>query len=280
MRRSRHPPPGCPRSSYFHGGGFVVGDLETHDGLCRLLANEASVRVIAVDYRLAPEHPFPAAYDDAVAALRHIAANASELGVDATRIAVGGDSAGGALAAEVAQHARDAGGLRIAYQLLLFPVTQIGEETPSLRANATGYLLERAWLEWCYAHYAPSGTDLKDARLSPLHAESLAGLPPAYVMLAGYDPLHDEGADYAKKLREAGVAVKLADYPDLVHDFIYLTAPPQATAALKARLRRSEPRLRRDELAGIEDAPGIENALDRAQHLDAEFAFFGCIQGR
>lgn len=224
-----------PTLVFYHGGGFVIGDLETHDGLCRLIANEAGVRVISVDYRLAPEHKFPAAADDAYAALAFVEANAAELGVDANRIAVGGDSAGGQLAAVTAQSARDKGGPRLSFQLLLFPVTQIGEVTPSLANFAEGYFLERKGLEWFYAHYLPAGADTKDPRLSPLAAASLTNLPPAYVMTAGYDPLHDEGCAYAAKLKAAGVAVECADYPGLVHDFIYLQAVlPQAPAALKA----------------------------------------------
>lgn len=222
-----------PTLVYFHGGGFVIGDLETHDGLCRQFASEGGYRVIAVDYRLAPEHKFPAALDDAVAAVEWIEANASELGVDANRIAVGGDSAGGALAACVAQHARAKGGPRIAYQLLMFPVTRIGGETASLREFALGYFLDKPTIDWFFAHYIPAGTDTAQARVSPLNAGDLSGLPPAYVMLGGFDPLHDEGAAYAGRLRDAGVRVDVADYSDLVHCFIYMQAVlPQAREAV------------------------------------------------
>ena len=222
-----------PTLVYFHGGGFVIGDLETHDGLCRQFANEGGFAVIAVDYRRAPEHEFPAALDDAIAAVEWIEAHASELGVDANRIAVGGDSAGGALAAEVAQAAKAKGGLALAAQMLLFPVTQIGEETSSLREFAVGYFLEKETLDWFYASYLPAGADRNDPKISPLRARDVAGLPPAFVMLGGFDPLHDEGMQYADKLRAAGVKVTVADHTDMVHCFIYLQAVlPQAHEAL------------------------------------------------
>jgi acetyl esterase len=224
-----------PTLVYYHGGGFVIGDLDTHDGLCRMFANEASVRVIAVDYRLAPEHKFPAAVEDAYAALQWIEANASELGVDANRLAVGGDSAGGGLAAVVAQMAKEKSGPRLAFQMLLFPVTQIGSQTNSMRERASGFFLEKATLDWFFDNYLEKGADKSDVRMSPLLADNFGGLPPAYVMVAGYDPLHDEGVAYAEKLRAAGIAVTVADYPDLVHDFIYLQAVlPQASAAVRA----------------------------------------------
>ncbi len=224
-----------PTLVFFHGGGWVIGDLETHDGLCRMFANEGSLKVIAVDYRLAPENPFPAAIEDAFAAVSWIEANASQLGVDPNRIAVGGDSAGGGLAASVAQLAQAAGAPHLGFQLLMFPVTQVGGDTPSLRDFAKGYFLETRTLEWFYNHYAPRAQDRGDARASPLLAEAVSGLPDAYVMLAGYDPLHDEGLHYAEKLRGAGVSVTVADYPDLVHDFIYMQAVlPQAHEAVAA----------------------------------------------
>lgn len=223
-----------PALIFFHGGGFVIGNLETHDGLCRLLANEASCRVIAVDYRLAPEHKFPAAIDDAFAATVWIEANAASLGVDANRLAVGGDSAGGGLAASVAQMMQVKGKAKLAFQLLLFPVTHIGGDTISLRDFAENYFLETQTLNWFYDHYVPNADDRNDPRASPLLCEDLSGLPPAYVVVAGFDPLHDEGAAYAEKLRDAGVSVTLDDYPDMVHDFIYLQSVlPQAPDALK-----------------------------------------------
>ncbi|MBV8977497.1 MAG: alpha/beta hydrolase [Alphaproteobacteria bacterium] len=226
-------PPGA--LVYFHGGGFVIGDLETHDAICRQFANDGGFAVIAVDYRLAPEHKFPAAVDDALSAIDWIAAHAGEIGIDAGRIAVGGDSAGGALAAVVAQQAKLRGHPRIAFQMLLFPVTQIGEHTASRKEFATGYFLDGESLDWFFAHYLPSSPDLRDARISPLHAADFRGLPPAYVMLGGFDPLHDEGLAYARKLQDAGVAVEIADYSDHVHCFIYMQAVlPQARAAVTA----------------------------------------------
>ncbi len=234
-----------PALVFYHGGGFVIGDLDTHDGLCRILANESGARVIAVDYRLAPEHKFPAAADDAYAALRWVAANCGRLGIDANRLAVGGDSAGAALATVVARTARDERGPKLAFQLLLFPVTDVGADTPSRREYVEGYFLDKRTLDWFFAKYLESGTDLRDPRLSPLHIRDARGLPPAYLLTAGCDPLHDEGIQYAEKLRAAGVPVTVIDYPDLVHDFIYLhgilpqagEALRAAAAALKAALR-------------------------------------------
>lgn len=232
-----------PALLFFHGGGYVIGDLETHDGLCRILANEAGVRVVAVDYRLAPEHKFPAAVDDALAALRHVLDHAAELGIDPDRLAVGGDSAGGGLAAVLAQQAARTG-QRLRLQMLLFPVTQIGQDTPSLTNFAEGYFLEREGLRWFYGHYLPENANRDDPRISPLKAQDVKGLAPAFVMLAGFDPLHDEGLLYADRLRQAGVPVTLQDYPDMVHDFIYMvsalpaarTALSGAASALKAAL--------------------------------------------
>jgi len=220
---------------YYHGGGFVIGDLDTHDGLCRMFANEAGCRVVAVHYRLAPEDKFPAAVEDAFAALTWVEASASRLGIDANRIAVGGESAGGALAAAVAQIAREKGVPTLAFQLLLFPVTQIGGDTSSLREFAVGYFLEKRTLDWFYGHYLPANADTSDPRISPLRATDMSGLPPAYVMLGGFDPLHDEGQQYADKLRAAGVPVTVADYGDMIHCFIYLqTILPQAREAVEA----------------------------------------------
>jgi acetyl esterase len=222
-----------PTLVYFHGGGFVAGSLQSHDGLCRLFTAEGGFKVIALDYRLAPEHPWPAAVDDAWAALQWIEENASDLGVDAGRIAVGGDSAGGMLAAIVTQLAREKGGVKIAYQMLLFPNTQVGGETSSMNEFAVGYFLERRVIDYFNSLYLPADADRNSPKVSPLRAKSFAGLPPAYVMLGGYDPLHDEGLAYADKLRGAGVKVTIADYPDLVHGFIYLqTVLPQAHEAV------------------------------------------------
>jgi acetyl esterase len=226
-----------PALIYFHGGGFIFGDLETHDGLCRMIANEAQCKVLAVDYRLAPEHKFPAATDDAWAVLQHVDQNAAELGIDANRIAVGGDSAGGNLAAGVAQRAH-AKGMRLVYQLLLFPVTQIGDTTSSLMEFSAGYMLEKKALEYFYEQYLPAGADLSDPLVSPLRAKDMSGLPPAYVMLGGYDPLHDEGEQYAEKMRASGVKVIIDDHTDMVHCFVYFQSVlPQARDALTQAAR-------------------------------------------
>jgi len=223
-----------PALLFFHGGAFRVGDLDSYEPVCRLIAGAAGCRVIAVDYRLAPEHVFPAAVDDAMAAARWVEANASELGVDPNRIAVGGDSAGGNLAAVVAQLAHKEGEPRIACQLLMFPVTQFGSPFPSMQEFGVGYLLEKDALEYCYERYAPREL-WSDARVSPLLTQEIAGLPPAYVMLAGCDPLHDEGLAYAKKLRSGGVKVDVADYHGLIHGFTNFQAVlPQAHEALTA----------------------------------------------
>jgi acetyl esterase len=222
-----------PTLVFFHGGGWVIGSIATHDGLCRLLANDSGCRVISVEYRLSPESKFPGPVDDAFAALAWIEKNAADLGVDANRLAVGGDSAGGGLAAVMAQMAKAKGGPKLAYQLLLFPVTQIGAETKSLKDFAEGYFLERRTLDWFYAQYLPTGAEKSDPRISPLLAKDLSGLPPAFVMLAEFDPLHDEGQDYAQRLRGAGVSVTVPEHPGMTHDFIYLQGIlPQAATAL------------------------------------------------
>jgi acetyl esterase len=224
---------GLPALVYFHGGGFVVGDLDTHDGLCRFIAHEGGFVVVAVDYRRAPENKWPAPLDDAFAATRWIFANAPSLGVDAGRIAIGGDSAGGHLAACVTQAVKDHGGQKIAYQLLLFPGTEFTTDTGSMNRFAVGYMMDRQTIEWCYAQVLPPGTDRSSPSVSPLNARDFSGLPPAYIMLGGYDPLHDEGLAYADKLKAGGVAVTLADYSDMVHCFIYLQSVlPQAHEAL------------------------------------------------
>jgi acetyl esterase len=224
-----------PALIYFHGGSFVVGSLETHDGLCRLLASEGGFRVIAVDYRLAPENKWPAPLEDGFAATSWIFDNAAQLGIDAGRIAIGGDSAGGHLTAVITQLAKGKGGPSLACQLLLFPGTEFTTDTPSMNKYAVGYFLERQALEWCYAQVLPPGADRASPKISPLLASDFSGLPPAYIMLGGYDPLHDEGLAYARKLKAAGVKVTVADYADMVHCFIYLqTVLPQAHDAVAA----------------------------------------------
>lgn len=211
-----------PGLVYFHGGGWVIGDLDTHDALCRTLANETGARVIAVDYRLAPEHAFPAAADDAYAAVKWIEENAAQLGVDPNSIAVAGDSAGGNLAAGVCLMAKQKGGPRIVYQLLIYPVTQWKAETGSMNSFAEGYFLEKQTMHWFFDQYA-TGADPNDWRLSPLAAPDVTGLPRAYIVTAGFDPLKDEGKAYADKLNHAGVAAVYMDYPGMVHGFFNMS---------------------------------------------------------
>jgi len=208
-----------PGLLYFHGGGWVIGDLDTHDVLCRQLTAEAGVTVVNVDYRLAPEHKFPAAADDAWAATRWTVAHASEFGVDAGRLAVGGDSAGGNLAAVVALQARDAGAPLIKLQVLVYPVTDVAAESRSYQDFSEGYMLTRESMRWFTAHYLAAAGQANDWRVSPLRASSHAGLPPALVVTAGFDPLRDEGAAYAAKLQQAGVLVDYVCYGGMIHGF-------------------------------------------------------------
>lgn len=202
-----------PALMYFHGGGWTIGDLDTHDVLCRQLAVGARCAVFSVDYRLGPEHPFPAAVDDCFAATRYVAENAAKLKVSG--IAVGGDSAGGNLAATVALLARDAGGPALAFQLLIYPATDQRMNTPSHERNGQGYLLTRDAMNYFRRSYLPNERDWSDWRASPLLAKSHANLPPALVITAGYDPLVDEGRAYADKL-----GATYREYPDMVHGFI------------------------------------------------------------
>ncbi|MEW6643390.1 MAG: alpha/beta hydrolase [Pseudomonadota bacterium] len=204
---------------FFHGGGWVIGDLESHDVVCRTLAHEGELLVIAVDYRLAPEHKFPAAFDDAVAATAWIAAHARELGIDATRLAVGGDSAGGNLAAVVALAARETGP-KLLGQMLIYPATDLALAHPSHHEPDTDCLLTHAVMVWFRDHYLNSATERDDWRASPARAKSLAGLPPAFVLTAGADPLRDEGDEFARRLADAGVAVTYQTHPGQFHGFI------------------------------------------------------------
>jgi acetyl esterase len=236
-------PTPLPAYVYFHGGGWVIGDLETHDVLCRQLTAASGASVIAVDYRLAPEHKFPAAADDAWAATRWIVAHAAELGLDATRLAVGGDSAGGNLAAVVALLARDAGGPAIRLQVLIYPVTDVLRETRSYEDFAEGYMLTRDSMRWFIAHYLKTREDARDWRVSPLRAPSLAGLPPALVVTAGNDPLRDEGEMYAGRLRDAGVLVDYVCYGGMLHGFAgmgkLLDAAQRVVALIGESLRQA-----------------------------------------
>jgi acetyl esterase len=213
---------------WFHGGGFVIGNLDTHDHACRALANQADCLVVAVDYRLAPECPFPAAVDDCMAALRWVALHAAEIGGDGARIAVGGDSAGANLATVCAILARNEGHPTLVHQLLVYPCTAPEPETASHRAFAEGYVLTRNTITWFYKQYVRSRKDFNDFRFAPLIAEDLSSLPPALVMVAGYDPLRDEGVDYAKRLIEAGNRVTLVNYEGMIHGFLLMGAAVHA----------------------------------------------------
>lgn len=216
---------------YFHGGGFVIGDLETHDDFMRRLCAASGCRVLAVDYRLAPEHPFPAAHDDALAATKWAFDHAAEIGFDPARIAVGGCSAGGNLAACMALELRDDPARRLAFQLLLYPATAMEQETQSRRDLATGYVLTAEVMAWFGQHFAATGH--ADARRAePAHVADLSGLPPALVVTAGFDPLKDEGRAYAERMATAGVRAEHIEYPSFVHDFYIMAsvAPPVVAA--------------------------------------------------
>ncbi|WP_019813831.1 alpha/beta hydrolase [Saccharomonospora saliphila] len=208
-----------PALVFYHGGGWVVGDRDTHDNVARFLAKHARVRVLSVDYRLAPEHPFPAAQEDALAAFDYAVAKASDLGIDGDRIAVGGDSAGGNLAAVTAYAATRRAGPAPVFQLLLYPAVDATVRHRSRELFADGFFLTDEEMTWFIDHYAPDGVDRADPLLSPLRAEDLSGLPPAYLATAGFDPLRDEGEAYADRLREAGVPVALSRQPDLIHGY-------------------------------------------------------------
>ena len=211
--------PNQPVIVYFHGGGFVIGNLDSHDGTCRRLSHGIGCTVVSVDYRLAPEHVYPAAVDDSYATTKWVAEHADFLKIDKTRIAVAGDSAGGNLAAVVAIIARDRGGPALCHQLLTYPVTDMAFKSESYTSNGTGYFLTKDMMAWFGLQYVPSGHDIEDPLLSPLYHKNLAGLPPATVITAEYDPLRDEGEAYAKKLQDAGVPTKLIRYDGVFHGF-------------------------------------------------------------
>ncbi len=224
---------------FFHGGGWVIGDLESHDVACRTLCLESAAAVIAVDYRLAPGHPFPAAVEDCWAATAYIAANGAALGVDASRMAVAGDSAGGNLAAVITQRARKAGGPALRCQVLIYPAVDAHMASPSHEELADGYVLTRRLMDWFYGHYA---VEPQHPEASPILTPDLRGLPPALIVVAGFDPLRDEGEDYGRKLTEQGNQVEVVRYDGMMHGFI--TAPgffDDARAALSLigeRVRR------------------------------------------
>lgn len=205
---------------YFHGGGWVIGDLETHDSLCRHLANAARCVVVSVDYRLAPEHKFPAAVEDCFFATSWVAEQAQALGVDCDRVAVAGDSAGGNLAAVVSLLARDREAPRLCFQALLYPAVDCGMTHPSHERFAEGYLLTRPTMLWFYGHYLRGPADVEDWRASPLRAADLSGVAPALVLTAGNDVLCDEGEAYADRLQQQGALMQLRHFPDQIHGFL------------------------------------------------------------
>jgi acetyl esterase len=213
-----------PALVYYHGGGWVIGDLDTHDVVCRTLANGARCAVFSVEYRKAPESPFPAAVDDCFSALSFVFASSSSLKINPGQIAVGGDSAGGNLATVMALMARDAGGPAfsspISFQVLIYPGCDQRMGHDSINRNAEGYLLTKKSMEYFRSHYLPKKEDWLDWRASPLLAKSLKGLPPAYVITAGFDPLVDEGREYAERMQKEGVAVEYRNHADMVHGFI------------------------------------------------------------
>lgn len=230
-----------PGLLFFHGGGFTIGSIETHDRLCRALAAGAGCQVLSLDYRLAPEHRFPAAHDDAFDALHWVLEQAPSLGLDAARLAVGGDSAGGTLAAATAVHARDHE-IALALQLLIYPGTCARQDTDSHRRLAHGYLLDAELIQWFFSNYLSSDVERDDWRFAPLHAR-LERVAPAWIAVAQYDPLHDEGVAFAERLQAAGVAVDLVDYPGMIHAFFqhggYIETARRAHAQASAALARA-----------------------------------------
>jgi acetyl esterase len=209
-----------PGLVYAHGGGWVFGNLDSHDVLCAQLALEAGIAVVAIDYRLAPEARFPGAFDDIVAGLKWVAANGPSVGIDPAKLAIGGDSAGGNLAAAVTIWVRDNGGPRLRLQLLAYPVTDAVARAESYRRYEDGYGLNAATMEWFFDHYTPDKAARDDWRVSPLRAGSLAGLPPALVITAGFDPLRDEGRAYAFRLQQEGTQADLMEFGGMLHGFL------------------------------------------------------------
>ena len=227
---------------YFHGGGWVVGSLESHDETCRELCSTAGLTVVSVDYRLAPETAYPGPFDDCFAATAYVAEHADEFHIDASRIAVGGDSAGGNLAAAVALKARDRGAPALAYQLLIYPVTDANFERQSCIDNAEGYFLTTRAMRWFWDHYVPDTATRKEPYASPLQAANLADLPPALVLTAEFDPLRDEGEAFARALQAAGNQVQHTRYDGLVHGFFGMQ---QTVAAARPAMQQACTALRR-----------------------------------
>lgn len=222
-----------PGVVFFHGGGFVICGLDSHDGLCRALSKAVGCTVVSVDYRLAPEAKFPAAVEDSYAATVWVAKNAASLGIDPNRIAVAGDSAGANLATVAALLSRERGGPKLMHQLLIYPVTDLTCTTESYNLFARDYFLTKEMMVWFRDHYLPDGHDPADPLASPLHTADVAGLPPATVITAEYDPLRDEGEAYAQRLKKAGVAVDMKRYDGVFHGFFSMSGVlPQADQAL------------------------------------------------
>jgi acetyl esterase len=229
---------------FFHGGGWVFGNLDSHDALCRSLCNAAGCAVLAVDYRLAPEHRFPAAVEDALAALRHVARRGAQLGLDSSRMAAGGDSAGGTLTAVAALTFRDEGAPRLALQVLLYPVTDLSLESESYRTLGQGYMLTLERMRFFRSRYLASDADVGDWRASPLRAADVSRLPPALFVLPSHDPLIGEAKAYAERLQAAGVPVTWRCYPGMIHGFMTMagaldlgrTAVGETAASIRAAL--------------------------------------------
>ena len=247
------PAPGAawPALIYFHGGGYLLGNLDMCDRQCREMAHLAGCVVVSVDYRLAPEHRFPAAIDDAFDATSYVADHPREFGIDPEAIAVGGESSGGNLAAVTALKGRDRGTPRLIFQLLVYPHVDFDDDSPSMREFADGHFLTRAAIEYFAGHYLPGRTDRREPRVSPMRAESLEGLPSAFVVTAECDPLRDQGEAYAARLERAGVRVRQKRYEGMIHPFFSLggiidsgrTAVTDAAAALREAFRGSETRV-------------------------------------
>jgi acetyl esterase len=244
-----------PILMWFHGGGFVIGSLDTHDSVCRMLANQADCVVVAVDYRLAPESKFPAAVEDCEAALKWVALHAVEFGGDPACIAVGGDSAGANLATVISILARNAAHPKVVFQLLVYPCVAPEPETASHHKFKEGYILSRNSITWFYRQYLRSGKEVNDFRFAPLMLDDLSGLPPALIIVAGYDPLRDEGVEYARKLIEAGNRVRLSNYEGMVHGFYLMGGAVDAA-------RR----------AVAESAQAVREAFDNARGMDRKLA--------
>ena len=250
-----------PALNFFHGGGGIFGGIDTHDGLCRVLSSDSGCVVISIGYRQAPEHKFPAAVEDSYAATLWIFAQAAELGLDPRRIAIGGDSAGGGLAAVVCRMAAANAGPRLALQLLFCPVMDLAAESPSRRAFAQGYFLDRTTIDWMIGHYCAPGTDLTDPRLSPLRGEDLLALPPAHIHTAEFDPLRDEGAAYAERLRRAGVATRYTCHAGMIHHFYGMAG---AIPAARDRAERVRQRPRWSEALDAVPVPGAREPTAQA----------------